>query len=51
MAKKLGWPHSVRDTQIVGACAMRNEPAAPAAVLKIEWWPDHGPAGNSPPQE
>jgi len=35
MAKKLGWPHSVRDTQIAGACAMQNEPAAHAAVLKV----------------
>jgi hypothetical protein len=46
---ELGLAHSVLDTQIAGAASVRNEPAAPAAIVKIGCGPDQGPAGNSPP--
>jgi hypothetical protein len=44
MPKRLGWPPSVPDTQIAGAAAMLNEPAAPAAVVEIRCWTHLGPA-------
>ena len=46
---ELGWAHSVLDPQIVESASMSNEPAAPAAVVKIGCRPDQGPAGNLPP--
>ena len=46
---EVGWGHSVLDQQITEAASQSNEPAAPAAVVKIGCWLDQGPAGNSPP--
>jgi len=39
----------VLDVQIAGTATRLNKPAAPAAVVKIGWSADQGPAGNSPP--
>jgi hypothetical protein len=38
----------VLDAQIAGAAAPLNEPAAPAAMVKIGCWSEQGTAGNSP---